>query len=130
MRKNEIIEYWIENSIEDLESAFAIFETKRYVWCLFIGHLSIEKLLKAIILQITEIEFPPKTHNLIKLAEKANIKLTAEQEEILADITRFNIEGRYPEYKQDLSKIADFEFTKKYLSIIKETHSWLKSLIK
>lgn len=47
MNKVKIIKYWVEGSDDDFKTMIAMLETKRYSWALFIGHLMIEKLLKA-----------------------------------------------------------------------------------
>ncbi len=52
MTNSEHINYWIDSAEYDLDSAFEIFEVGRYSWSLFIGHLALEKVLKAIVCQI------------------------------------------------------------------------------
>ena len=47
MEPKEHIEYWLKSAGHDLESAETLFEQKRYDWCLFLGHLVIENMLKA-----------------------------------------------------------------------------------
>jgi HEPN domain-containing protein len=130
MNQDEHIKYWLNSAEDDLESAFVIFDSKNYHWSLFIGHLSLEKLLKAIYVQTTNNKVPPRIHNLLKLAEISNINLNQEQKEFFTDVNRFNVEARYPEFKDELRKIATEEFTIKYLNKIKEHFQWLKSLIK
>ncbi|NOX87231.1 MAG: HEPN domain-containing protein [Chlorobi bacterium] len=41
-----------------------MYHSKRYSWALFIGHLMIEKLLKAYFVQKNE-SYPPYIHNLL-----------------------------------------------------------------
>ena len=48
MEENTIIEAWINNSDKDFEAMMDMYESKHYDWALFIGHLTIEKLLKAL----------------------------------------------------------------------------------
>ena len=43
----KLISYWTESSDEDHETMLIMFNSKRFSWSLFIGHLMIEKLLKA-----------------------------------------------------------------------------------
>ena len=73
-------------------------------WCLFIGHLVLEKILKALFVQDNNNQLPPKTHNLIKLARHTNINLTEEQEVLLDEVNDFNLEARYPQYKNEFYK--------------------------
>ena len=130
MTKEEHIKHWVNSAEEDLESAFAIFEAGRYNWSLFVGHLVIEKILKALFIQVDESNFPPRIHNLLKLAEYSGVRLTNEQEKFLTNVNKFQVEARYQEVKEELSRIATKDFTKVNLLKIKEHYLWLKSLIK
>ena len=47
MDKKQRIRYWLDSASHDLDVAEILFQNKRYDWCLFIGHLVIEKVLKA-----------------------------------------------------------------------------------
>ena len=48
MTTKEHIAYWCESAQHDLEAAESMFESARYDWCLFVGHLALEKMIKAI----------------------------------------------------------------------------------
>jgi len=58
--KEKLIRYWIESSDNDFKTMKDLFETKNYNWSLFMGHLVIEKLLKAQYIFIKN-EFPFNT---------------------------------------------------------------------
>ena len=45
--KQKLINHWIVGSEEDYETMIAMFDAQRSSWALFVGHLVIEKLLKA-----------------------------------------------------------------------------------
>ncbi|MDR0822542.1 MAG: HEPN domain-containing protein, partial [Endomicrobium sp.] len=107
MNTNEkIINFWLKGSDENLVSMEHFFSVKEYHWALFVGHLTIEKLLKALFLKNNPKEIDvPRTHNLVFLAQKANLALTDEQKNDLALFTTFNIEARYPDYKLKIYKI-------------------------
>ncbi|WP_369427803.1 HEPN domain-containing protein [Membranihabitans maritimus] len=47
-----MINYWIESSDRDFETMIHLYEKKEYHWSLFIGHLVIKRLLKALIVKI------------------------------------------------------------------------------
>ena len=79
MIKEEHIKYWLESAQHDLESAKTIFNSKRYDWCLFVGHLALEKILKAIFVERNDNKMPPKMHNLVRLAELSGIELDKDQ---------------------------------------------------
>lgn len=124
MEKEQHIEYWLNLAAHDIEAAETLFQNKKYDWCLFIGHLVIEKVLKAFYVQNKD-EFPPKTHNLVRLAENTSLFLSEEQKQFLMEINRFNIEARYPDYKQSFYKLCTEEFTEEYFTKIKELYKWL-----
>ena len=47
MTKEEVITFWIESSDKDYQTMAHLFNSGDLMWSLFIGHLVIEKLLKA-----------------------------------------------------------------------------------
>ena len=131
MTKKEHIDYWRESAQHDLESAEGIFDSGRYDWCLFVGHLALEKILKAIFVDRNNNNMPPKIHNLVRLAELSKIEIDDEQKFLLDKINDFNIQTRYPDYnKLAFYKRCNAEYTNEYLGKIKELYTWLSSLIK
>lgn len=54
---------WMLSSEYDLETARHMFKTGRYIYVIFMCHLAIEKMLKAIVTEETR-KIPPKIHNL------------------------------------------------------------------
>lgn len=125
----QLIEYWIVGSDDDYETMIAMFDSKKYNWSLFLGHLMIEKLLKAYFVKIKS-EYPPFIHNLLRLAEKIELDLTDDVKLQLATITAFNINARYDDYKMSFKKQCTPEFTTEWIEKIKVLRSWLKTLIK
>jgi HEPN domain-containing protein len=128
MTINEQIEYWVSTAEHDLPVAESLFEKGHYVWCLFIGHLILEKIIKAHFVKDTE-QTPPKIHDLVKLASKTKLPLTQEQLEFLLRVNNFNLENRYPDYKQNLYKILTKNYSEENFNKIKEIYFWLKSLL-
>jgi HEPN domain-containing protein len=45
---DRIVTYWVESAEKDFKTMNDLFQTKNYSWSLFMGHLVIEKLLKAL----------------------------------------------------------------------------------
>jgi HEPN domain-containing protein len=126
---DKIVQFWIESSEEDYITMLTLYENKRYSWSLFLGHLMIEKLLKALFVKVNN-DFPPLIHNLLRLAEKCNIKLTEEQQLFLATVTAFNINARYDDYKMSFQKTCTPEFSSEWIENIKNQRLWIKTLIK
>ncbi len=128
MNKNNIIESWVNSSDKDFATMNDMYKTKHYDWALFMGHLSIEKLLKAVYLKNTD-ENPPLIHDLRRIAEKASLQLTEEQQIRLDSISRFNIRARYDDYKQSFYKLCTVEFTNEWINQINECRSWIKQML-
>ena len=104
------------------------YKGKKYDWALFIGHLVLEKLFKALYAKVhADAPQAPKIHNLIRLAELSNIELDEEMTQKLSLINRFNIDGRYADAKFEFYKLCTKEFTDEQLKIIKEIREWLKA---
>jgi len=123
------IDYWLESAAHDMEVAETLFKNQKYDWCLFIGHLVIEKVLKAFYVRDKK-EAPPWIHNLVRLAENTTLQLSEEQLTFLANVNDFNIESRYPDYKLSFYKTCTKEFTEEQFARIKEMYQWLLSQMK
>jgi HEPN domain-containing protein len=93
------IDYWQTSSDEDLAAAQSLLEKGHFRHCLFFAHLAIEKMLKAHVTRHIK-DIPPRTHNLVRLAEIAKLKLDSEQEEFLREFGIYQLEGRYPDFEQ------------------------------
>ena len=116
---------FLRSSQYDLETANFMLNTGRYIYVIFMCHLSLEKILKALISETKQI-VPPKTHNLIYLIKIGNISLPKEYFEFIAKINNANIITRYPEDFTRVLEAYPESIAKEYLSITKEIHQWLK----
>jgi len=58
MKIDEHIKYWLDSAAHDLDVAESLFESGKYDWCLFIGHLVLEKVLKALLVYKTNNRHP------------------------------------------------------------------------
>ncbi len=124
----KLIKYWAESSDNDYQTMMDMFKTKHYHWSLFIGHLVIEKLSKAVYIKNKK-DYPPLIHDLRRILEKAGISLTEEQIVTCDTISRFNINARYDDYKQRFYKLCTEEFTTNWISEIKKTREWIKKML-
>ena len=112
MDKQELIQYWISSSNRDFQAMLHLVEKGDYSWSLFIGHLVIEKLMKALYVKNIS-NAPPFVHDLVRLAKKANLELEEEQKDILDTLSTFNLRARYDDYKMEFHKKCTKKFTKK-----------------
>ena len=76
------VDYWKTSSDEDFAAAESLLEKGHLRHCLFFAHLAIEKMLKAHVTRQTK-DVPPRTHNLVRLAEIAELSLSPEQTSLL-----------------------------------------------
>jgi len=116
---------WIESSNYDIKTADHMFETKRYVYVLFMCHLATEKLIKALYEAITK-EIPPKTHNLILLLNKIALDVPEEHLKTIESLNDISIVTRYPEDIKALVKAFKKDRVGDYLQKTKRVLRWLK----
>jgi len=119
-----IIDYWRNSSEKDFLTMKNLLRSKDYSWSLFLGHLVLEKLLKAHYVKANQ-KHPIFIHDLLRLATKAKLTLTEEQKDWLDEITTFNINIRYDNYKQDFHQLCTKEFTHLWVEQIKILRQWL-----
>ena len=129
MEKQDYIKYWVKTSEDDLSSMTSNFNSGNYDWALFIGHLSLEKILKALWVKNNPGDIPPRTHNLKKIADEAKYLVTEDEAMLMLEINDFNLETRYPDYKMDFHKKCTKEFAQGYINAIKELHQCIVSQI-
>lgn len=123
--KDMVKNHWIESSVEDQRGMTALFDLKMYSYSLFLGHLSVEKLLKALYVEKNSTN-APFTHNLYRLAQLCNLELDNDLSEKLDFITTFNIETRYDDYKKEFYNKCTKEFAENWINNIKDISEWLK----
>ncbi len=116
------IDYWRTSGDEDFAAAESLQEKGHLRHCLFFAHLAIEKMLKAHVTRQTK-DVPPRIHNLVRLAEIANIKLDSERVEFLREFGIYQLEGRYPDSEQ---VSVDSDIVRDEISRAKEMLIWLK----
>lgn len=87
--------YWFESAEYDMGVAEAMYEKAKYPYALFMGHLALEKLLKALVVKTTR-KHAPYTHSLPLLADKSGIQIPKETIKSLARFMEFHFEARYP----------------------------------
>ncbi|MBR1884200.1 MAG: HEPN domain-containing protein [Clostridia bacterium] len=86
----------------------------------------IEKILKAFYAkEHIDMPYAPKSHDLSFLASKLTLKLTDSQESLLDEITRFNLDGRYDDYKNSFYKLCTKDYTKDRINDINTIRDFL-----
>ncbi len=122
------VRYWLSQSDNDIPVAESMLEEGHFTWSLFVGHLILEKTLKAIFVREHQ-KIAPRIHDLVKLAKSTSLNLSDDQLIFLSEVSDFNLEARYPDEKNQFARRCDREFTTNYLRRIMEMHTWLKRQI-
>ena len=120
----KIVKYWRETSDKDYRTMQNLLKSGDFSWAMFLGHLVLEKLLKAHYVKNLQ-KHPIFTHDLLRLATKAGLEISEETEEWLDDISTFNINARYDNYKQDFYKLCTKEFAEIWSERIENLRQWL-----
>ena len=118
--------YWIEGAEYDLGVANAMLKARKYPYALFMGHLALEKLLKALVVKRTKAH-APFSHSLPYLVEKSGIKMPGLMKMRLSEFMEFHIQARYPDANRAFYKKCTKGYTDARFKEIKEAFKWIKS---
>jgi HEPN domain-containing protein len=121
----KIYNHWINTSDKDFSTMLHLFTCKDFHWSLFIGHIVVERLLKASVVKITS-DHAPFTHDLTKLAKLSGLSFSEEHLDWLDTISTFNMNARYDSYKEAFYRKCTPEFTNEWIEKIKFLQSWIK----
>ncbi len=116
---------WIATSEYDIETAEHMLKSGRYVYVVFMCHLSVEKLLKGLVAETQE-DLPPKTHNLRYLVKLSKIEIPEEHATILDVLNTASRPTCYPEDMEKLLKKFPKEVVKNYFNQTKELRKWFR----
>ena len=119
------IEYWEKSAEHDLDTANSLIQEKKYDWALFLAHLVLEKMLKAIFVKKKK-SFPPKTHNLILLMKELEFEVSEDEYDFFEEVNTFNISTRYPDEQLKFYELCTKKFTLEKFEQIKLKYQWLK----
>lgn len=121
---DKIVQHWIDTSEQDFRTMQNLMKSCDYSWAMFLGHLVLEKLLKAHYVK-NQKKHALFTHDLLRLATNAGLNFNDEIEEWFDEISTFNINARYDNYKQDFYKLCSKEFASLWSERIIKLRVWL-----
>ncbi len=121
----KIVEFWVETSDDDFKTMANLFKTKDFHWALFIGHLVLEKLMKACVVKQT-LKNATFTHDLTKLAKITGLNFSEDQLDSLDTITTFHLNARYDSFKKAFYQKCTYKYTKEWIDKIETLRSWIK----
>jgi HEPN domain-containing protein len=124
---DEKVNYWLELSDYDLETAEAMLESKRYLYVGFMCHQTIEKAFKAYF-TFLKADVAPFSHSLSYLAKKGGFYelFSEDQKDFIDQIEPLNIEARYPSHKERLLKSLTETKCNEILNETKKLQAWIK----
>lgn len=120
--------HWIETSNDDFKTMNDLYNAHSFNWALFLGHISVEKMLKALYVKLHG-KHAPTIHNLYRLAELCEIDLTDEYSDWLDTITSFNINARYDDYKREFYNLCTQDYTEAWIGRIEELRKWIAQML-
>jgi len=108
-----------------LETALHLMKTGRYLYVVFMCHLALEKVLKANLAATGAM--PLRTHDLIMLVRKANIKdMAAEHLGFLGRLGSASLPVRYPDDLRQAVEDYPEAVAREYLDETEKVFTWLK----
>ena len=123
---NKSVQNWIQSADYDLQTAYHMFSSERYIYTIFMCHLTIEKILKAKIEEKTG-QPPPKIHDLDRLLLLSELKLDKEKEIFIVELSNLSVAIRYPEDFNALYKSFTKERTQNILMKTNEVFLWIRN---
>jgi HEPN domain-containing protein len=119
---------WMLQAESDMSAADTLFRGGKYVYAVFMCHLSVEKGLKAYCLFKNRKE-PPKTHDLAFLIRASSLTLTEDLNEFLEGLSSLSVPTRYPEDLKRMTKDYNREKTLEIMNKSKDVLKCLKPLL-
>jgi HEPN domain-containing protein len=113
MNKQDHISFWLRSGNENWDAATLLMQGGKNVEALFMFCLAVEKYIKANWVNDNIDNIPPRIHDLQSIYSQTDLDFEPELVDFLDTINRWNIEGRYPDFKFSLYKLATVEYTKK-----------------
>ncbi len=117
-------EEWYFQSNYDMETAKSMYQSGRYIYCVFMCHLSLEKALKGLLIKVKNV-FPPKTHNLTFLIESLGIEFSEDDKKFLFSLNKVSVPTRYPESLSKLLEEFNSTTTEEILITTERIQQWI-----
>ena len=116
---------WLAQVDYDLATAEQMLHAGRYIYVIFMSHMALEKALKALVTEETQ-KLPPRTHNLIDLAQRAQVGLSQEQQDFLGKLNNTSVVVRYPDDLSEMVSQYPEAIAQDYLERTKELILWVR----
>jgi HEPN domain-containing protein len=127
MTDKDILGQWQDLIERDLRGAELFIGDGDLLLAAFHLQQALEKILKKNILKVQKIQ-PPYLHNLVQLAEHAQIKseLSEDQQSFLDELNPYYIKARYPTYKKSVADALSDQQLTHWIQTTREFMAWLE----
>ena len=102
MTTPDFIRHWVRGAERDWHAAEVLLTAGAYSQCIFLAHLTVEKLAKAHWIREHEEPDPPMWHNITKILRTTTIVLPDAERATAAELSNLQTESRYPDYTTSL----------------------------
>jgi HEPN domain-containing protein len=120
---------WFQQAEYDLATAGDMLKAGRLYYVLFCCQQAVEKMLKAVYARKLE-EVPPRTHQLVRIAEEAKLDLSEEQKDFMRELSAYYVQSRYPGEMEDMESRISEDLANRVLKRTQELLQWLRSKIR
>ena len=125
--------YWLDIAEYDLNTADAMLDSRRYVYVAFMCQQSLEKLAKGLY-NFYIGDNVPRVHNISFILEKVtdilSINIKEDVFKLFDKLAAYYLQGRYPSFKEEISKSIAREEACGILDKTKEVFQWMLTLKK
>jgi HEPN domain-containing protein len=130
MTNAEKVQYWITLSDNDLSVAETLLKNGHNLYAGFMCNQAVEKIFKGYYAKLKNTT-PPFKHDLKYLARETGLGalLSNNQISFIDKLNPFNIEARYPDYKNKIAQGLTDENTQMIFDQTKELIQWIKQKI-
>ena len=118
---------WLKQAYYDIDTAEYMFTGGKFFYAVFMCHLSVEKAIKGLYQQKLR-ETPPKSHNLVYLLKKINIRPAQTVGKFIVKLNEASVVTRYPEDIEKLQQQYTKDVTKDILEESKKVLEWINKL--
>jgi HEPN domain-containing protein len=116
---------WLDRAEEHLKAASVLLEGALSAQCVFFCQQAMEMLLKSIWIERAEEGLPPRTHDLVSLAQELALPLSEEQLAFLRELSEQYMPTRYADVAIEYS----LETAEDYYRRMEGLFSWLRRLL-
>lgn len=126
----DVTREWLEDADYDIQSADAMQKAGRYFYVVFMRHLAVEKMLKAVWLESRD-DAPPRVHGLVYLYEKLHLKgrMPERLVALIDDLDDKSVVTRYPEGRKMIADRLDAKTAGEILQNTKDALTWITETI-